>query len=56
MVAAHSTERIRRPPCTHIPEEELEVRKREKRDVEPPEVRRFLPLGVAEKGGAYLVE
>ena len=42
MVSAHSADRVRKPPCSHNAEEELEVKKRVKGDVEPGEVRRFL--------------
>ena len=51
VVAAHSTDRVRSVPCTHNAEEELEVRKRVKRDVEPPEVRRFLRQELLKKVG-----
>ena len=49
MVAAQSTDRVRKAPCPHNPEEDLEVKKRVKRDVKPPEVRRF--RGVPEVPG-----
>ena len=51
VVAAHSTDLVRRAPCKHSPEEEQEVRKRVRRDVEPPEVRRFLRQELLKKVG-----
>ena len=42
VVSAHSGDRVRKSPCSHDTKEKQEVRKREKRDVEPGEVRRFL--------------
>ena len=50
VVAAHSTD-VRRVPCTYNAEEELEVRKMVKRDVGPPEVRRFLRQELLKKVG-----
>ena len=51
VVAAHRTDRIRKAPCPHNPEEDLEAKKRVRRDVEPPEVRRFLPQELLKKVG-----
>ena len=42
MVSAHTKDRVRSVPCDHNPEEEQRVKRRVRRDVEPPEVRRFL--------------
>ena len=42
VVGAHRNDRVRGTPCTHNPEEELRAKRRVRRDVEPPEVRRFL--------------
>ena len=42
VVSAHSTDRVRKLLCSHNAEEELEVKKRVRQDVEPGEVRRFL--------------
>ena len=51
MVSAHSADRVRKPPCFHDAEEELEIRKRVKREVEPGEVRRFLRQELLKKVG-----
>ena len=51
VVAPHSTDRVRKPPCPHNAEEDLEVKKRVKRDVKPPEVRRFLCHELLKKVG-----
>ena len=40
VVTAHSTDRVRKPPCQHNAKEDLEVKKRVKLDVEPAEVQR----------------
>ena len=42
VVSAHTKDRVRSVPCDHNPEEEHRVKQRVRRDVEPPEVRRFL--------------
>ena len=51
VVAAHRTDRVRKTPCQHNPEEDLEAKKRVKQDVEPPEVRRFLHQELLRKVG-----
>ena len=38
-------------PCSHNPEEELQAKKRVRRDVEPPKVRRFLQRELLRKVG-----
>ena len=50
MVAAHRTDRVRKAPCPHNPED-LEAKKRVRLDVEPPEVRRFLRQELLKKVG-----
>ena len=42
VVGAHHEDRVRNTPCAHYPEEEQLAKRRVRRDVEPPEVRRFL--------------
>ena len=42
VVSAHTRDRVRGIPCDHDAEEERRVKQRVRRDVEPPEVRRFL--------------
>ena len=42
VVSAHTKDRVRSVPCDHNPEEEQRVKRRVRRDVKPPEVRRFL--------------
>ena len=42
VVSAQSADHSRKPPCSHDAEEELEIKKRVKLDVEPGKVRRFL--------------
>ena len=42
VVSAHTKDRVRGIPCDHDAEEERRVKQRVRRDVEPPEVRRFL--------------
>ena len=42
VVAAYRTDRVRKTPCQHNLEEDLEAKKRVRRDVKPPEVQRFL--------------
>ena len=42
VVSAHREDRVRGIPCMHNQAEEQRVRQRVRRDVEPPEVRRFL--------------
>ena len=44
MVSAHTKDRVRSIPCDHNSEEERRVKQRVRRDVEPPEVRRYLRL------------
>ena len=51
VVAAHRTDRIRKTPCQHDLEEDLEAKKRVRRDVKPPEVRRFLRQELLRKVG-----
>ena len=51
VVGAHRTNRVRNTPCLHNPEEELQAKKRVRRDVEPPEVRRFLRQELLRKVG-----
>ena len=42
VVSAHTKDRVRSVPCDHNTEEDQRVKQRVRRDVEPPEVRRFL--------------
>ena len=56
VVRAHREYRVRNTPCAHNPDEEQRAKRRVRRDVEPPEVRRFLGTGVAQKGRALMVE
>ena len=51
MVSAHTKDRVRSIPCDHNPEEERRVKQRVRRDVEPPEVRRFLRQELLKKVG-----
>ena len=51
VVGAHRSDRVRGTPCLHNPEEELQAKKRVRRDVEPPEVRRFLRQELLRKVG-----
>ena len=51
VVSAHSKDRVRSVPCDHNPEEEQRVKRRVRRDVEPPEVRRFLRQELLKKVG-----
>ena len=51
VVAAHQSDHVRKTPCQHNPEEELEAKKRARRDIEPPEVRRFLHQELLRKVG-----
>ena len=51
MVPAHRTDRVRKAPCPQNPEEDLEAKKRVRRDVEQPEVRRFLRQELLKKVG-----
>ena len=51
VVSAHREERVRNVPCNHNQEEEQRVRRRVRRDVEPPEVRRFLRQELLKKVG-----
>ena len=56
VVGAHREDRVRNTPCAHNPAEEQRARRRVRRDVEPPEVRRFLQQELLKKGWALLVE
>ena len=49
VVGAHREDR--NTPCAHNPEEEQQARRRVRRDVEPPEVRRFLRQELLKKVG-----
>ena len=51
VVAAHRTNRIRKAPCPQNPEEDLEAKKRVRRNIEPPEVQRFLRQKLLRKVG-----
>ena len=51
VVSAHSGDSVRKPPCSQYAEEEQEVRRRERPDVEPGEVRRFLRQELLKKVG-----
>ena len=51
MVSAHTKDRVRGIPCDHDAEEERQVKQRVRRDVEPPEVRRFLRQELLKKVG-----
>ena len=51
MVPAHRTDRVRKAPCPQNPEEDLEAKKRVRRDVEQPEVQRFLRQELLKKVG-----
>ena len=51
VVVAHRTDRIRKAPCPQNPEEDLEAKKRVRREVEPPEVRKFLRQELLRKVG-----
>ena len=51
VVSAHREDRVRNLPCTHNPAEEQRARWRVRRDVEPPEVRRFLRQELLKKVG-----
>ena len=51
VVSAHSRDRVRGIPCDHDAEEERGVKQRVRRDVEPPEVRRFLRQELLTKVG-----
>ena len=51
VVAAHSTDSVRKPPCQHNAEEDLQVKKRVKLYVEPSEVQRFLRQELLKKVG-----
>ena len=51
VVGAHRSDRVRGTPCFHNPEEKLQAKKRVRRDVEPPEVRRFLRQELLRKVG-----
>ena len=51
VVSAHTRVRVRGIPCDHDAEEERRVKQRVRRDVEPPEVRRFLRQELLTKVG-----
>ena len=51
VVSAHREVRVRNIPCTHNPAEEQRARRRVRRDVEPPEVRKFLRQELLKKVG-----
>ena len=51
VVSAHTRDRVRGIPCDHDAEEERQVKQRVRRDVEPPEVRRFLRQELLTKVG-----
>ena len=51
VVSAHTKDRVRSIPCDHNSEEERRVKQRVRRDVEPPEVRRFLQQEFLKKVG-----
>ena len=51
MVGAHREDRVRNTPCAHNPDEEQWAKRRVRRDVEPPEVRRFLRQELLKKVG-----
>ena len=51
MVSAHREDRVRGIPCTHNQAEEQRARRTVRRDVEPPEVRKFLRQELLKKVG-----
>ena len=51
VVSAHTKDRVRGIPCDHDAEEERRVKQRVRRNVEPPEVRRFLRQELLTKVG-----
>ena len=51
VVSGHTKDRVRGIPCDHDAEEERRVKQRVRRDVEPPEVRRFLRQELLKKIG-----
>ena len=51
MVRAHREDQVRSTPCAHNPVEEQQVKRRVRRDVEPPEVRRFMLQELLRKVG-----
>ena len=51
VVWAHREDRVRNTPCAYNPVEEQRARRRVRRDVEPPEVRRFLRQELLKKVG-----
>ena len=51
VVRAHREDRVRNTPCAHNPKEEQRAKRRVRRDVEPPEVRRFLRQELLRKVG-----
>ena len=50
-VGAHREDRVRNTPCAHNPQEEQRAKRRVRRDVEPPEVQRFLRQELLQKVG-----
>ena len=51
VVGAHGEDRVRNTPCAHNLAEEQRARRRVRREVEPPEVRRFLRQELLKKVG-----
>ena len=51
VVGAHREDRVLNTPCAHNPDEEQRAKRRVRRDVEPPEVRRFLRQELLRKVG-----
>ena len=51
VVGVHCSDHVRGTPCLHNPEEKLQAKKRVRRDVEPPEERRFLRQELLRKVG-----
>ena len=51
MVGAHREDRVRNTPCAHNLDEEQRAKRRVRRDVAPPEVRRFLQQELLKKVG-----
>ena len=54
VVGVHREDRVRGTPCAHNLEEEQRAKRRVRRDVEPPEVRRFLRQELLRKVGHSL--
>ena len=53
VVRAHRNDRVRGTPCAHNLDEELRAKRRVRRDVEPPEVRRFLRQELLRRWGTH---